>query len=205
MRKYISGQSLMEILIAIAFAALLLTGAVSTYIILIRSSANTRITSVGTQLAQETFDNIKFIGENNWHTIFNLIKDSNYYLSSSAGVFTIMPGKETIVINDITYTRSFIVRNVRRDDGGQIIITSGGIDDPSTQLIDVTVSWSIAGSEDHVSVMGYIMRTNNASLQSTDWHGGPGFIDPITGQSINFFNSSNIEHTTPGIIRLMGF
>jgi type II secretory pathway pseudopilin PulG len=200
-----SGQSLVEILIAIGISAALVGSVVSTYVVSLRSNANARLSSVGTQLAQEVFDNVKAISEANWNTVYVITKGSAHHLIISSNTFEIIPGTEIVEVNEILFTKSFIIENVERGDGGDIV-GSGGNNDPSTQKVTVTVSWPIAGETADTRISGYISRNRNISLRSTNWTDGPDNVGPFVGQSSGFSSSSNVDYITlPGVIKLLNF
>ncbi|MCK9187170.1 MAG: hypothetical protein PHS16_01985 [Candidatus Colwellbacteria bacterium] len=199
------GQSLVEILIAVGISATLVGSVVSTYVVSLRSNANARLSAIGTQLAQETYDNVKALAEANWVDIYSVTKGATYYLSLAGDTFDISSGTQVVEVDEVQYTRSFIVENVQRGIGGDII-EIGGSDDPSTQKITVTVTWPIAGETDSTAITGYISRNRNASLRSTNWTEGPENEGPFIGQTSGFTSSDNVDYTTlPGVIKLLNF
>lgn len=202
---YEKGQSLVEILIAVGISAALIGSVVSTYVVSLRSNANARLSAIGTQLAQETYDNVKALGEADWHTVYSVTKGANQHLVFSEDTFSITPGTEALEVDGTQYTRSFIVENAQRGLSGDIILT-GGTDDPSTQKVTVTVSWPIAGETDDTKITGYITRNRNTSLRSTNWTEGPENEGPFVGQTSGFTESSNIDYVTlPGVIKILNF
>ncbi len=99
------------------------------------------------------------------------------------------------------YTRYFYVTNVGRDGGGYIL-SSGGTDDPSTQLITVVYGAKGAATS---TISEYITRSRNSVFDQTDWSGGPGQDGPVTSTNSRFASSSNIDYsTTTGSIRING-
>jgi type II secretory pathway pseudopilin PulG len=201
----IKGQSLVEILIAVGVSATLIGSVVSTYVVSLNSNANARLSAVGTELAQENYDNVKAISEAEWNTIYNSTKGSPYYLSLGAETFSLVSGTENVQVDDVAYTRSFVIENVLRSAGGDIV-SVGGIDDPSTQRITVTVSWIGTGSARETKIAGYISRTRNISLRLTNWDTGPGNEGPFVSQTTSYSSSSNIDYITlPGVIKLLNF
>lgn len=200
-----SGQSLVEILIAVGISATLIGSVVSTYVVSLRSNANARLSSVGTQLAQEMFDNVKALAEANWNTIYAVTKGSAYHLSLAGDTFEIVSGTEIVEVDGASFTKSFVVNNVKRGDGGDIVEV-GGNDDPSTQKVTATVSWLVAGETTNTQISGYIARNRNVSLRLTNWTDGPDNYGPFIGQSSGFSNSSNVDYVTlPGVIKLLNF
>lgn len=205
-RKVIAGQSLVEILIAVGVSSLLIGSVVTTYIVSLKSNATARIAAVATQLAQESFDNVKALSEANWNAIYGVTKNSDYYLNLTGGAFVVTPGVQTVAVNTDTYTRSFRVVNVERNPSGEIVATGLGVDDPSTQLVTVIVGWTVAGSPGSTQVGGYISRVKNSSFRSTNWSGGGFGEGPFVGQTTTFSASTNIDWSSlPGVIKVLNF
>ncbi|MDD4931329.1 MAG: hypothetical protein PHG66_04280 [Candidatus Colwellbacteria bacterium] len=207
MSKLISirGQSLVEILIAVGISATIIGGVVSTYVVSLNSNANARFSAIGTELAQETFDNVKAISEAEWKTVYDVTKGTAFHLSLGEDSFNLVSGEEAVTIDGVPYTRFFIIDNVGRTGGGDIV-SVGGIDDPSTQRVTVTVSWLSAGSQRQTKISGYISRTRNISLRLSNWDGGPGSTGPFIGQTTTFFSDNNVDYETlPGVIKLLNF
>jgi len=203
--RSIGGQSLVEILIAVGISATLIGSVVSTYVVSLNSNANARLSAVATELAQETYDNVKAISEAEWNTIYGATKGIPYYLSLGEQTFSLASGSEDVVANDVTYTRSFVVDDVSRSSGGDIV-SVGGIDDPSTQRVTVTVSWIGTGSARETKIGGYISRTRNISILLTNWDTGPGDEGPFVSQTTSYASSTNIDYITlPGVIKLLNF
>ncbi|MDD5099071.1 MAG: prepilin-type N-terminal cleavage/methylation domain-containing protein [Candidatus Colwellbacteria bacterium] len=200
----IRGQSLVEILIAIGISSVLIGGVVTTYVVSLNSNADARLSAVGTELAQETYDNIKAISEAQWSTVYNVTKSTPYHLSLVDQSFDIVSGTEEITIDDFVYTRSFTVENVLRGAGGDIV-SSGGVDDPSTQKITVIVEWTSVMGARETKIGGYISRTRNISLRLTNW-GDSGDEGPFVSQTTSFLTSDNIDFVSlPGVIKVLNF
>lgn len=201
----IRGQSLVEILIAVGVSATLIGSVVSTYVVSLNSNANARLSAIGTELAQETFDNVKAISEAEWSTIYNVTKGSPYHLSLGAQTFTLAAGSENITVDDVVYTRSLVIDNTLRGGGGDIV-SVGGVDDPSTQRVTVTVTWIGTGSQRQTKMSGYVSRTKNISIRLTNWDSGPGNVGPFVSQTTGYSESDNVDYSTlPGVIKLLNF
>lgn len=203
----IAGQSLVEILIAVGVSSLIIGSVVTTYIASLNSNANARINAVATQLAQETFDNVKAMSEADWNSIYLKTKNTNYYLQlNGTGSFDVITGTENIAAGGTNYTRAFTLQNVSRSLGGDIVASGMGPDDPSTQLVMVTVGWTIGGKPGTTRVGGYISRVKNTSLKLTTWNGGSGSEGPFIGQTNTFSASTNVDwNTLPGTLKVLNF
>ena len=94
--------------------------------------------------------------------------------------WTLTLGTENVALNNTAYTRSVIIENVNRcldigADGARNIASStvcspatNYVDDPSTQKITVTVSWT---GGNPITVSEYVFRWKNKACKQTDWSG----------------------------------
>src|SRR3989344_937137 len=204
------GQSLLEVMIAIAIGALLLGVATISVNFMLRSKVVTKHHAIAAPLAQELLDNVASIGEARWLVLYNIpIKgdDILYYLTESSTSFSILPGSETIIKDGISYARSFSINNVSRDGMNNVISEGGGgINDPSTQKITVKVSWTLSDKISFITLNKFITRWKNFSFGQTDWSGGGGAIGPFRsdrGTHRYGAASSAIDTTSnPGSIQL---
>ncbi len=195
-----SGQSLVEIIIAISIAAIIITSAAGGILMVIRSNEIAGKTQVASSLATALSDNLISVTESNWHNIYDLNKGSanKYYVATSTGQFVIQSGTEQTSVNNFPFLRYFYIENVQRDSGGAIGV---GTDDPSTQKVTIIVSYNISGSERTISESFYLTRWKNEVFNQTDWSGGSGQSGPIIIANSRFDSSVNIDYSsTPGKI-----
>ena len=197
MRKFLDskkGQSLVEILIALAVGSIFIIGATSIIIPSLRSNTQANRIQVGAAMGKELLENVRVSSEADWHTIYNLNKGSSnhYYLTTSTSPFVAIAGDETIAVSTTTYTRYFYMDNVGRDASGNIIST-GGADDPSTQKVTVVYGWQNGTTN---SIQTYLTRFMNNAFNQTDWSGGPGQDGPATTVNNQFSTSSQINYST---------
>ncbi len=204
------GQSLVEILIAIGIGAILIGGATTAIIAILRSNLETRNVQIATSLSQEYLDSVQSLAESNWHTIYSPPSSkgvsSQFYLTASSTSFVIVTGTTSTVIEGRTFTRYFSIENVNRNlcGAGEIstdassTCTSGlgsvGItDDPSTQKITIIVNWPENRS---ISKAQYLTRNIDRVFVQTDWSGGPDQEGPIISANNKFASSTDIDYTT---------
>lgn len=151
-------------------------------------------------LIRQTTEVIQSLARSNWHSIYDLTKDSDYKISLSGNTWIISAGQETDTVNDISYKRYFQVYNVNRDGSGNI--TDTGDDDPSTQKITIVLEYDnnyISSS----SISLYLTRSeDNKFIHQTDWSGGLGIIGPVSNPSNQYDTSSNIATSTVGQITM---
>ncbi len=132
--------------------------------------------------------------------------------------FSIRPGKETIVANNVTFLRWFSVQNVFRDTCGVGNVTTtvttnyctlststntmtGVLEDPSTQQLTVYITWN--GGQNLYKVSQYISRTRDQVIRFNDWSGGVISSTSIFTQPTNQYESeSGLNLSTPGALEL---
>lgn len=202
--EFRSGQSLIEVLIAIAIGALMVVAAGAIIAPALRVNTQTSQAQVGSSLAKALLDNVRVWAEGDWHNISNLATTSlnTYYLNTSNSPFTASTGTESVVVSTTTYNRYFYVDDVNRDASGYIT-SSGGSVDPSTKRVTVAYSWPQSAT---YTISDYLTRYRNNVFVQTDWSGGPGQSGPVTSTNSQFATSTNTNYTTTtGSIIIQGF
>lgn len=138
MRKYLhdfknlKGQSLVEILLAIALAALILPG-IAVGIFASRSGvAQQKERFLGTAMMEEAQSAVRSVREKGW-TTFAL--NGTYHPVISGTTWSLADGPETIN----GFTRQVVISDVNRENG--TIVATGGTLDPSTKKVDISISW----------------------------------------------------------------
>lgn len=213
-----SGQSLIEILVALGIGVILIGGVTALISVNLKGSAQSKTTQVASSLTQEVIDSAKSIAEANWNNFYGMAKGpaNKYYIASST--LTVATGTEPLSIGGYDFTRYFYIENVNRTQCGigsptttaatvscntNFPLGSGDIaEDPSTQRIVVVVEWS-AGKENIMQV-GYVSRARNAAIRQTDWSGGGGDASVLTGPNNKYFAKNAIdETTTPGALQMI--
>lgn len=171
MKKYISyftfhnpnsqkGQSIVEILIVMGIASIILPAVVGGIIASREGKAQEkqRIQAIG--LLQEAQEAIRNVREHGWD---NIATNGTFHPEISGGTYWILAGnQETIGL----FTRKIDISNVFRDTNGTIV-ASGGILDPSTKKIYISVSWQLPYSSS-ISASSYLTRyLDNATYTET--------------------------------------
>jgi len=133
------GQSLLEALLSIALGVILIGSSVGLIGVSLRTFNTAKQHLQANSLIRQTAEIIQSLARDNWHSIYDLTKASNYYATSTNNVWSFASGQEISSINDIPYKRYFQVFNVDRDTSGNI--TTSGADDPSTQKIIVYLNY----------------------------------------------------------------
>lgn len=140
-----SGQSLIELLVAMGVSVVVFAAALQLFAV--SFSINTRGKDIqsATTIAQETLYAIRMVAEHNWWDIARLNRDDGsgttmYHLDA---VGAPQEGETSIVRNGKSFTIYFTIENVERvvDDSEPPHVVA----DPSTLKISVFVSWRIGG------------------------------------------------------------
>jgi hypothetical protein len=200
------GQLLLEILIAVGVAAVVLSVVSQLVLVSLNSNKATVESTIAENLAQGEFKAVGAIAFSKWQNLYNLTKatSSHYFATSTAGAWATSTGNETISINGLSFTRYFTISNVCRDDATRAIITTIGVppctagnsDDPSTQKITVTVSWS-GGT---IVRSDHLTRWRNQTCVQTSWNStGSG---TTTCPTTTYESKTDIDTSVPGSIKL---
>jgi type II secretory pathway pseudopilin PulG len=205
-RSHIKGQSLIEALVALMVGAVMIGGVSTVLVLSVRSSASADQLNSASQLAGQELDNVRVLAEANWNAIYLAAKYVNpsttnpHYLSvvtvNDKTSFAINDGATSTTIDNVEFAKSFYIQNVLRDGDGDIV-ASGGVDDPSTQKIVVTVTWD---PEQSFQIVGYLIRSRNISALFSDWSAGSGLEGPYTLSSDSphgFYSASSSVDFAP--------
>src|ERR1700730_11433394 len=141
------GQSIIELLVAVAVGALLVVGAVSIIAPVLRENTQAGQLQAAAALGKELADNVRVWTDADWHQISNLATSSvnTYYLSTASSPFSAVPGSEGVTLGGGVYIRYFYLGDVQRDGSGNIV-ANGGSNDPSTKQITIQYGTGGGGS-----------------------------------------------------------
>ncbi|MEX2054498.1 MAG: hypothetical protein WD883_03080 [Candidatus Colwellbacteria bacterium] len=205
------GQSLFEIVIAIAIAALIVGSSVTAIVVSLRSGSSSVASQKAYGVANEMLNNVRSYTEANWAEIYNLgDKTSNgiYSLqvtatsteSTTLGIATttdIITFTSDSAEENIEYTTWFSVQNVSRSTYN---IVGAGTGDPATQKITVHVSWGVGGDTRTIELVQYLSKIRTRVILFDDWSGSSGVIGPVTGPTSDYYSISNATTTGGGDI-----
>ena len=98
-----AGQSLIEIIVALAIGALLIGAASFALVFVLRSSIANQGLRSATAFAGDYMHKVRIVSESDWHSIYNLAKGSStsYMMSASGTEIFILPGFEGVIDNDV--------------------------------------------------------------------------------------------------------
>jgi len=190
----------MEILVAVAVGSILIGGSATLMAVSLRNYRMVKQKLVANGLVHQEAEIIQALGRGNWHTIYDLDKDTDYYTTASSSTWVINSGQEVDTVGEVPYKRYFQISNVNRDGSGDIVDT--GDDDPSTQKITVFLEYGDNYARSS-SLLFYLTRSeDNHTFTQTDWSGGSGQTDPVPNPSNKYDSASNIDDSTAGQITM---
>ena len=143
-----AGFSIIEMLIAIAILAMALTSLLGMASFSLGIQGLVRQTTQADNLAQEAMEAVRSIRDNN---SWNQITNGSHGLASSDGYWSFSGTNDTIDV----FARIISIADVRRD-ASDNIVESGGIIDPDTKKITVTVSWSERSRPHEIELITYL-------------------------------------------------
>lgn len=208
------GQSIIELLISLAFGVTVMLTAFALLRFLIRLAAYDPVAQTATFALREEAYSAASAADGSWASVASAVSGASYHAATSTGGFSVVPGAATSTVNGIVYGTSFSVDSVWRDaaDAPFASGTPGTADDPSTKKITTTVTWAYQGVPYADTVEQYVARTKNEAITQTDWSGGPTDpSDPAVGPGASpsqFYqdSSSTLDWSgTPGSLVIQGY
>ncbi|PWB38665.1 MAG: hypothetical protein C3F02_03055 [Parcubacteria group bacterium] len=164
------GFSLIELLVAISFVAVIIVLTISI------SGHSFQLRRFNQERTQAIFDATEGIEAANLISWSNL-SSGQYHPVVSGGTWNLASGSELL---DGKYTRLLTVSDVYRasSTNGQVhgaIVATGGYLDPDTKKITVDITWpSAIGQEKSVALENFRYRWGATRWIQTDWSGGAG-------------------------------
>ncbi|KKU18140.1 MAG: hypothetical protein UX31_C0013G0018 [Candidatus Nomurabacteria bacterium GW2011_GWA1_46_11] len=213
-RDYIKsdkGQSIFEILIAMAIAALIVGSSVTAIMVSSRSGSATVASQKAYSIANETLNNTRSFAESSWADLYTQNKGDvyQYHLavvstSSTSTILGIATGTEAVSFTsssteeNINYTSWFTIDNVLRNSSNWI--AGSGISDPTTQKITAHVSWTASGGTKQIDLVTYVSRVRTRSITFDDWSGSSGVTTPVTRPTNDYYSITGVTITAGGDI-----
>lgn len=159
MKHLSKGQTIIELLVALAVASIFLPGLAVGIVASQNGKAQQGQRSDAVTLLREGNEVVRMVREKGWNAF---AIDGTYHPVLSNGIWTLQSGPETVR----GFTRQIQIADVYRDTNGAIV-QSGGSVDPSTKKVTITVSWGTP-LPTSVSTMSYLTRyLDNLSLTQT--------------------------------------
>lgn len=143
-----NGFSIIEMLVVVAILAMALTALLGMASFSLGIQGLVRQTTQADNLAQEAMEAVRSIRDNNG---WNQITNGSHGLANSGGYWSFSGTDNTIGV----LMRTISVADVRRD-ASDNIVESGGVIDPDTKKIIVTVSWSERSRPHEIALITYL-------------------------------------------------
>jgi len=159
-----SGQSLIEILVAIGVGVIMLVGAVTALTPAIKSLSDVSRTQGAASASKELLDNLRIFADANWHNIDTLSTSTKYFLNTATSTFVVATGTEGIIADGIT---SGLIGYWKLDEAtGTYVGDFSGSGNFGTSTGTYATSGYIGGARKFNGVSDYI-RTNSVATIST--------------------------------------
>lgn len=171
------GALLFELLIVISLLAIILSVGANAVFLSMRSNKTSGERDVASAIASESLEAVRAVAEEDWKNLYNLDKGINYkyYPIDTSGKWELALSTTSseleVTMNSIVYTRYVIVENVSRENDTRSIqgSYSSSNNDPSTQKVTVSVSWT---GGNPITISEYFFRWKNKTEVQSDWSGG---------------------------------
>ncbi len=129
------GQSLIELLLAIAFAGIILPVLIVSFVSSREGKPQQEQRIQAVSMLKEAQEAVRSVREQGW-SAFSV--DGTYHPVATASAWSLAPGME---VSD-GFTRSLVISSVTRDASTGAIVSTGGVPDVSTKKVTASVSWS---------------------------------------------------------------
>jgi type II secretory pathway pseudopilin PulG len=150
-KRKLPAVNLLELVIVIAFIAILVTAGAQVFTLAIKTVDRARESSMAELMSLDLIELAISKRNEGWSSL----QPGEYYLTEdpdpSIG-FVFVAGEETVA----EFTRSITISEVQRDISGNIVSSSGTVD-PNTYLLTATTSWTSAtGFDEEVTLYQYV-------------------------------------------------
>lgn len=156
-KKLISGQLIVELLLAFGLSSILLPALLTGFVSAVQGREVYEQRLAATALLREPEEAVRSFRNEDWQNIAGLNTSLSYYPSVSGTKWTLTSGTGPLING---FTRTVAVSDVYRDANKNIVAqgTPGATLDPSTRKFLITVSWP-----------GFITRSVDSTLYLSRW------------------------------------
>ena len=157
MKKDISqkGISLVEVIIASAIIGVSMIYISNVYTNFLTLSLENTAKVQAVFILDEGVEALKTMRNYSWSQIASTTAATDYYLVWQSGRWQ---ATTTKIIIDDTFVRKFTVSPVNRDAATLNIVTTGGVPNTDTKIINLDVSWNYKGATSSKSTSFYIFN-----------------------------------------------
>jgi len=157
------GFGIVEILVAVGIASVSLVSLMGLFNNYLKVCNNNKQNIEALNLAQEAMESVRAVRDDSWNNISNLTPGTIYHpvQQGTPPEWGMSSGTETI--NNF-FLREIILAEVYRLDASGDIVLSGGVLDPDTKKVTVTVCWNTQincnSAKYKVNLVSYITNWN---------------------------------------------
>jgi hypothetical protein len=130
------GQSIIEFLIAMGLAVIFLPALITGLVASREGKPQQGQRAQALTVMQETYDAMRSIREKGW---LNIDKNGTFHPEISGSAWQLVSGQDTVN----GFIRKVQISDVYRDNTGKITTIGDGKYDPSTKMIEASISWSL--------------------------------------------------------------
>lgn len=202
LNKNRKGQSLLEVLLAVAVGVILIGAMVVVIAPTLKINTETNEAKIGAALGRELVENLRVVGERDWHNIDTLATGTSniFYVTSTNTLLVATSGSQDITIGTTTYTRYFYIEDICRDSNNNNVSTTSPpcagsfTSDPSTKKATVVFRWPQSATNTFSTLF---TRWRSRVFGQTDWSSGiTSTIVSATSSAMGFASSSNISYAS---------
>lgn len=161
MRKDNEGQSVIEVILAVAIFVIVISGVVVSILGVLGLNQGSGEEMVALEYAREGIDASRAIRNQGYS---NLIDSSALGINNSSGTWSFGGSSNTFD----KYTRVLKIEPVQRDASGNIV-TSGGTVDSNTKKVTSTVTWQVSGLRNNSLALTSYLTNWQLALPSSSW------------------------------------
>lgn len=151
--KYISGITLIEVIVGIGIITIILVGLISAFQVFLKASLTNTEKIQSAFLLEEGMEVVRFLRDENWSNISNLTNNIDYYTYFSGTNWNIT----SIATTTNSFTRKIIFSDVYRRNSDSDIVASTSPDaktlDVNSRFVTIRVS---SDTLDEVKLQAYI-------------------------------------------------
>ncbi len=147
------GFSLLEIVVGVSIIAAVIVGVMSASATGLKLMDENTKNIQAAYLLEEGLEAVKILRDSSWqNNVVSLDVGTNYYLSFQQGNW--LATSSSVVIDGI-FERKFVLSNVNRN-ASDDIVDSGGVLDPGTKKVVMSISWATRNGTATKSISAYL-------------------------------------------------
>ena len=179
MKKYVSGQLLIELLLALGIASVMLPALFGMVIASREGNAQQQQRVQAAALVREAEEIVRNVREIGWDQFAAYQLQTPYKIQRIGNTWSLALGSETVQ----GFSRSIRIESLYRDGSGSIV-TTGGMLDPSSRKVSIQVSWNTPFAASVETSLILTRHTNIQKIFTTDTDFLPGILTHVAIKKI---------------------